>query len=127
MTEGCIIENMSGRKLTYVVSGLLVMQILCFLLGAIVSPTPNSSMQVENINQIIIFKGILVTSHIFKKVYNPYSNSVINLNFQVLNQKCYDKDEGKSKDKWFSLRDPTLSVSHCETKSGIALVVINQI
>ena len=47
MTEGCIIENMSGRKLTYVVSGLLVMQILCFLLGAIVSPTPNSSMQVD--------------------------------------------------------------------------------
>ena len=56
MTEGCIIENMSGRKLTYVVSGLLVMQILCFLLGAIVSPTPNSSMQVEKINEIIILR-----------------------------------------------------------------------
>ena len=45
----------------------------------------------------------------------------------MLNQKCYDKDEGKSKDKWFSLRDPTVSVSHGETKSGIALVDINQI
>ena len=43
---GCIIENMSGRKLTYVVGGLAVMQISCFLLGAIVSPSPNSSMQV---------------------------------------------------------------------------------
>ena len=73
MTEGCIIENMSGRKLTYVVSGLLVMQILCFLLGAIVSPTPNSSMQVEKINEIIIFKGILVISHIFKKKYMIYT------------------------------------------------------
>lgn len=45
----------------------------------------------------------------------------------MLNQKCYDKDEGKSKDKWFSLRDPTVSVSYDETKSGIALADINQI
>ena len=45
----------------------------------------------------------------------------------MLNQKCYDKDEGKSKDKWFSLRDPTLSVSYGETKSGIVLIDINQI
>ena len=43
----------------------------------------------------------------------------------MLNQKCYDKDEGKSKDKWFSLRDPTLSVSHDKTKSGIVVVDIN--
>jgi len=70
MTIGTIIENMSGRKLMYVVSGLIVLQILCFLLGAIVSPTPNSSMQ-------------------------------------LLAQKCYDKDGGKNKDKWFSLRDPS--------------------
>jgi len=42
---GCIIENMSSRKLTYVVLGLVSMQFLCFLLGAVVSPTPNSSMQ----------------------------------------------------------------------------------
>lgn len=47
MTIGTIIENMSGRKLMYVVSGLIVLQILCFLIGAIVSPTPNSSMQVN--------------------------------------------------------------------------------
>ena len=47
MTIGTIIENMSGRKLMYVVSGLIVLQILCFLIGAIVSPTPNSSMQVS--------------------------------------------------------------------------------
>ena len=51
----------------------------------------------------------------------------MNFNFQVLNQKCYDKDEGKSKEKWFSLRDPTVSVSYDETKSGIALADINQI
>ena len=43
----------------------------------------------------------------------------------MLNQKCYDKDEGKSKDKWFSLRDPTLSVSHDKTKSGIVVADIN--
>jgi len=42
---GCIIENMSSRKLTYVVCGLLALQVGCFLLGAIVSPNPNASMQ----------------------------------------------------------------------------------
>jgi len=42
---GCIIENMSSRKLTYVVLGLVTLQFLCFLIGAVVSPTPNSSMQ----------------------------------------------------------------------------------
>jgi len=40
-----IIESMSTRKLTYVVATLLTMQMLCFLIGALVSPTPNSSMQ----------------------------------------------------------------------------------
>ena len=50
----------------------------------------------------------------------------MNFILQVLNQKCYDKDEGKSKDKWFSLRDPTLSVSHDKTKSGIVVVVTGQ-
>ena len=34
-----------SRKLTYVVLGLVTLQFLCFLIGAVVSPTPNSSMQ----------------------------------------------------------------------------------
>ncbi len=40
-----IIESMSTRKLTYVVVVLMSMQLACFLIGALVSPTPNSSMQ----------------------------------------------------------------------------------
>ena len=41
----CLLLILCSRKLTYVVLGLVSMQFLCFLLGAVVSPTPNSSMQ----------------------------------------------------------------------------------
>jgi hypothetical protein len=37
-------DNIS-RKLTYVLVVLLTMQVACFLIGAIISPMPNSSMQ----------------------------------------------------------------------------------
>ena len=40
---GCIIENMSSRKLAYVTAGLFSLQIACFLIGAVVSPDPNNA------------------------------------------------------------------------------------
>ena len=43
---GSIIENMSTRKLGYVLAGLSACLFSCFLIGALVSPTPNSSMSV---------------------------------------------------------------------------------
>lgn len=42
---GSIIENMSSRKLSYVLAFLSSILVFCFLLGALVSPSPNSSMQ----------------------------------------------------------------------------------
>jgi hypothetical protein len=42
---GAIIENMSGRKLTIIGSVLVLCQIICFLVGAILSPAPNNSDQ----------------------------------------------------------------------------------
>ena len=42
---GSIIENMSSRKLGYVLAGASVILLLCFLLGALVSPTQTASMQ----------------------------------------------------------------------------------
>ena len=45
MAAGAIIENMSGRKLGYILGGATLMLILCGLIGGIVSPAPNSSMQ----------------------------------------------------------------------------------
>ena len=43
---GAIIENMSSRKLTYLVVVLLVLFLASFFLGAIVSPKPNGSTQI---------------------------------------------------------------------------------
>jgi hypothetical protein len=45
MPTGSIIENMSSRKLGYVLGLLSTVLIICFLTGALVSPTPNASMQ----------------------------------------------------------------------------------
>ena len=45
MSAGTIIESMSSRKLTYVLILLVVLQIFSFLLGAVVSPKPNGTMQ----------------------------------------------------------------------------------
>lgn len=42
---GAIIENMSGRKLAGIGSVLFLCQIVCFLVGAILSPAPNNSDQ----------------------------------------------------------------------------------
>ena len=42
---GSIIENMSSRKLGYILAGASVILLLCFLLGALVSPTQTASMQ----------------------------------------------------------------------------------
>ena len=39
-----IIESMSSRKLSYLVLILATGQILCFFLGALISPSPNTSM-----------------------------------------------------------------------------------
>ena len=42
---GAIIENMSGRKLAMIGSVLLLGQIFCFIIGAVLSPAPNNSNQ----------------------------------------------------------------------------------
>ncbi len=42
-----ILESMSTRKLCYVVGGLSLVWAGCLLAGAVVSPKPNSSMQVS--------------------------------------------------------------------------------
>eukprot|EP00094_Tigriopus_californicus_P009351 TCALIF_09017-PA protein Name:"Similar to wls Protein wntless (Drosophila sechellia)" AED:0.06 eAED:0.06 QI:0/0/0/1/0.66/0.5/4/0/572 len=45
-SHGAIIEIMSTRKLTYLVGILFLAQVATFFLGAVISPTPNSSLQV---------------------------------------------------------------------------------
>ena len=42
---GAIIENMSTRKLAILGAVLLVLQVLCFMVGAIFAPNPNNSDQ----------------------------------------------------------------------------------
>ncbi|CAL1290351.1 unnamed protein product [Larinioides sclopetarius] len=39
---GTILENLSGRKLAYLVSGLLVCQVVCFLVGGLIAPAPSN-------------------------------------------------------------------------------------
>ena len=45
MAAGAIIENMSGRKLSYILGVAAFLLILCGLIPGLVSPAPNSSMQ----------------------------------------------------------------------------------
>ena len=40
---GAILENLSGRKLAVLISLLLVCQVVCFLIGGLVAPTPASA------------------------------------------------------------------------------------
>lgn len=40
---GAILENLSGRKLAVLVSVLLICQVICFLIGGLVAPTPSSA------------------------------------------------------------------------------------
>ncbi|KAG7206268.1 hypothetical protein KM043_003652 [Ampulex compressa] len=41
--QGTIIENLSGKKLSVLVILLIIIQIVCFLLGGLIAPTPASS------------------------------------------------------------------------------------
>ncbi|XP_059617459.1 protein wntless [Phlebotomus argentipes] len=40
--SGAVIENLSGRKLTVIVAGLLVCQVVCFLIGGLIAPLPSN-------------------------------------------------------------------------------------
>ena len=40
---GAILENLSGRKLAILISLLLICQVICFLIGGLVAPTPASA------------------------------------------------------------------------------------
>lgn len=40
---GAILENLSGRKLAVLISLLLICQVVCFLIGGLVAPTPASA------------------------------------------------------------------------------------
>ena len=42
---GSIIESMSSRKLGYILTGASILLLAGFLIGGLVSPTPNASMQ----------------------------------------------------------------------------------
>jgi len=41
--QGTIIENLSGRKISVLVSLLLLCQVVCFLIGGLIAPTPSSA------------------------------------------------------------------------------------
>ncbi|XP_066997496.1 protein wntless [Anabrus simplex] len=41
--SGAILENLSGRKLTILIGVLLVCQVICFLIGGLVAPTPSNA------------------------------------------------------------------------------------
>ena len=42
---GSIIENMSSRKLGYVLTVASILLLISFLIGGLISPSPNTSMQ----------------------------------------------------------------------------------
>lgn len=44
--QGTIIENLSGRKLSVLVILLIIAQIICFLIGGLIAPTPASSQNI---------------------------------------------------------------------------------
>ncbi|GIY77510.1 protein wntless [Caerostris darwini] len=39
---GTVLENLSGRKLIYLVVVLLVCQVICFLIGGLIAPAPSN-------------------------------------------------------------------------------------
>ncbi|XP_076042789.1 protein wntless-like isoform X2 [Oratosquilla oratoria] len=43
---GAIIENLSGRKLSILIGGLMLCQLVCFLVGGLIAPAPSSVMPV---------------------------------------------------------------------------------
>ncbi|XP_033223582.1 protein wntless [Belonocnema kinseyi] len=47
--QGTIIENLSGRKLSVLVSLLIIGQIVSFLIGGLIAPTPSSSQNILGI------------------------------------------------------------------------------
>ncbi|KMQ92478.1 protein wntless-like protein [Lasius niger] len=44
--QGTIIENLSGKKLSVLVMLLIIAQIVCFLIGGLIAPTPASSQNI---------------------------------------------------------------------------------
>lgn len=43
---GAILENLSGRKLSVLVTALMLCQVACFLVGGLIAPTPSSAFSV---------------------------------------------------------------------------------
>lgn len=48
--QGTIVENLSGRKLSVLVALLLLAQVVCFLIGGLIAPTPSSAYNVLGTN-----------------------------------------------------------------------------
>ena len=53
---GSIIENMSSRKLGYILAFATLSLVFCGLIGGLVSPTPNASMQYLGKNYLRFLK-----------------------------------------------------------------------
>ncbi|XP_035229204.1 protein wntless-like [Stegodyphus dumicola] len=50
---GTILENLSGRKLAYLVTSLLICQVICFLIGGLIAPAPS------NVDSILATKCLM--------------------------------------------------------------------
>lgn len=48
--QGTIVENLSGKKLSVLVALLLLAQVVCFLIGGLIAPTPSSAYNVLGTN-----------------------------------------------------------------------------
>lgn len=44
--SGTILENLSGRKISVLVAVLLILQVICFLIGGLIAPRPDTDQMI---------------------------------------------------------------------------------
>ncbi|PRD22242.1 UNVERIFIED_CONTAM: wls [Trichonephila clavipes] len=99
---GTILENLSGRKLAYLVSGLLICQTICFLIGGLIAPAPS------NVETILATKCLMdrpIGINEFDEVWHiPRGKGQNSINCKVVNDINLDSPD--------VINDPNITPNH---------------
>ncbi|XP_015907163.1 protein wntless [Parasteatoda tepidariorum] len=99
---GTILENLSGRKLGYLVSGLLLCQIICFLIGGLIAPAPSNA---ENMLATKCLMQQPLSIKQFDEVWHiPRGSKMESVNCKILNDLDLDSPD--------IINDPNITPNH---------------